>query len=104
MIRVNSGMIFSGNTLTGVEGIAARGVIFTGGGSLVRNFTDKLKFGVEVAGALPNNFRLSAGQLQFQAGGNYQLDKNISLDFGATSGLFVASPRLGGQIGLSINF
>lgn len=102
--RVNAGMFFAGNTFSGVEGFVARGTILTGGASLVRTFTEKLQLGVEMTGAAPSNFRLSAGQLQFQAGGNYNLRKNMTLDFGVISGRFAASPRVGGQLGVSIDF
>lgn len=104
VFRVNAGTVFSGNTITGVEGIAARGTVFSGGTSLVRDFTEKLKLGVEITGAVTNNFQLSKGQLQFQFGGNYRIRKNATLDFGVITGRYAASPRLGGQIGVSIDF
>ena len=105
VVRVNAGTFFAGNTLTGVEGFrVTHGTIFTGGASLVRSFSENLQLGVELTGAAPSNLRLSAGQLRFQAGGSYNLRKNLTLDFGVISGRFAASPRIGGQIGISVDF
>jgi hypothetical protein len=42
--------------------------------------------------------------LQTLIGGNYLLKPNISLDFGVLGGKFVASPRAGVKLGLSIDF
>jgi hypothetical protein len=103
-LRLNGGILFSGNETTGVEGIKTRGTIFTGGGSLVKEFNRRWQLGVEVTGAIARNFQLARGQLQGQVGGNYQFRKNMSLDFGLIVGKYVASPRLGGQIGISIDF
>ncbi len=103
--RLNAGMIFAGSAQRSVEGITAtRGAIFSGGGSFVRRINQRLQFGAEVTGAVTNNFRLSAGQLQFQTGGNYQINKKTSLDFGFIVGRFAASPRFGAKIGFSYDF
>ena len=105
IFRVNVGCIFAGNTVTGVLGISSvRGYVFTGGASYVRNISEKLHLGGEITGAVTSNFRLSKGQLQTQFGGNYQLKKNITLDFGFILGRFAASPRFGFQVGTSIDF
>jgi hypothetical protein len=103
-LRLNSGFVLAGNSQTGVVGITTRGTVYTGAASLVRDFTPKLKLGVEVTGELTANFDLGRGQLQNQFGGNYQLRKNLSLDFGLTVGYYAASPRVGPQIGFSIDF
>jgi len=104
-LRLNGGVIFSGNTVTGAIGIRnARGTVFTGGASIVRDFTDKLALGVEVTGAQTRNFDLGKGQLQAQIGGNYALRENLTLDFGFTAGRYSASPRLGAQLGISVDF
>jgi hypothetical protein len=103
-LRLNGGVIFSGNTVTGAIGIRTRGTVFTGGGSLVRQFTPKLRLGAEVVGALTRNFDLSRGQLQVQVGGNYSLKENLTLDFGIIGGRYSASPRAGVQVGISVDF
>lgn len=102
--RLNGGVIFSGNTLTGAVGLKARGFVYTGGTSLVRRFTPRLDLGAEVTGAFARNADLGQGQLQAQAGGNFRLRDGLSLDFGVTGGRFDASPRLGAQFGLSYDF
>ena len=102
--RLNGGVIFSGNTVTGAVGLRTRGVVYTGGASLVRKFTPRLDLGAEVTGALTSNFDLSKGQLQTQVGGNYLLREGLTLDFGVIAGRYAASPRLGAQLGVSVDF
>lgn len=103
-LRLNGGILFSGNETTGVIGIKSRGTVFTAGGSLVRQFTPKLQLGVELAGAMSTNFQLGKGQLQTLVGGNYQFKNNASFDFGILAGKYAASPRVGVQLGVSVDF
>jgi hypothetical protein len=103
-LRFNGGTIFSGNTLTGAAGLRTRGGVFTGGASLVREFTPKLSLGTEVTGARTRNSDLGKGQLQTQVGGNYVLRDGLTFDFGVITALYAASPRLGLQIGISTDF
>jgi Putative MetA-pathway of phenol degradation len=103
-LRLNGGILFSGNETTGVIGIKSRGTVFTGGGSLVKQFTPKLDLGIELTGALTKNFQLGKGQLQTLFGGNYLFKKNMSFDFGIVAGKYDASPRAGVQLGLSVDF
>jgi len=103
-LRLNGGILFSGNETTGAIGIKSRGTVFTGGGSFVREFSARLQLGVEIASALEKNFQLGKGQLQSMLGGNYLIKKNASLDFGILAGKYAASPRVGIQMGLSLDF
>ena len=103
-LRVNGGALFSGNEATGAVGIRTRGTVFTGGASVVRQFTPKLALGAEVTGAAARSLQLSKGQLQAQVGGNYALRENFTLDFGVLGGRYAASPRVGVQFGLSVDF
>ncbi len=103
-LRANGGVLFSGNQTTGVIGVRTRGTVFTGGASLVRQFTSKLDLGAELTGAVTGNFSLGKGQLQTLCGGNYTLRPNFTFDFGVVAGRFPASPRLGAQLGFSIDF
>lgn len=104
-LRANAGVYFAGNTLTGAVGIRnTSGVVFTGGTSLVRDLTTRLDLGLEVCGAVSQNFDLGRGQLQTQLGGNYKLHRNVSLDFGLVGGFYQASPRVGPVIGFSVDF
>jgi hypothetical protein len=103
--RLNGGILFAGNSSTGLIGIeAARGQVFTGNASLVRQFTPRLRLGAEVFGGVTNNFNLSRGQLEGQIGGGYLLADNLELTFGVLAGKFPASPRGGIQVGLAYDF
>jgi hypothetical protein len=102
--RVNGGVLFSGNSSTGLIGIqTARGHIYTGNLSLVRTFSDKLNLGAEVFGAVTSNFILDRGQLTAQLGAQYALTKKVTLTFGVLGGRFSASPRAGVHLGFSYN-
>src|SRR4029450_3942396 len=72
-LRLNGGILFSGNETTGVLGIKNRGTVFTGGGSLVRKMNSKLDLGVELVGAVTRNLELGKSLLQTMVGGNYSL-------------------------------
>jgi hypothetical protein len=102
--RLNGGILFAGTAETGAEGFKTRGIVFTGGGSLVKQFTPKLLFGVELTGASTGNFDLGAALFQTTIGGNYQISKNATFDFGVVAGKHEASPRLGALLGISIDF
>jgi hypothetical protein len=102
---VNGGILFAGNNSTGLIGIeGTRGQVFTGSGSLVRDFTPKLKLGVELFGGITNNFNLSRGQLEAQVGGSYDLSDRLAFTFGVLAGRFSASPRIGFQVGFAYDF
>lgn len=103
-LRLNGGILFSGNETTGVIGIKSRGIVLTGGASLVRQFTPKLDLGVEVTGAVARNLQLGKGQLQTMVGGNYALSRKMTFDFGIAAGKYTASPRVGVQLGISVDF
>jgi len=103
--RLNGGILFAGNDSTGVIGIrSSRGQVFTANGSLVRNFTPRLRLGAELFGAVTNNFDLSRGQLEGQIGGGYGLTNNLEFTFGVVGGRFVASPRAGVLVGIAYDF
>ena len=102
-LRLNGGVIFAGNSTTGAVGLRTRGRVFTGGGSLVRQFSERLALGAELTGAVTSNFDLSRGLLQGQVGGNYTLNDRMTLDFGVLAGRYVASPRVGAQLGVSVD-
>jgi hypothetical protein len=104
ILRVNAGATFAGNTLTGAVGIKTRGTIFTGGASLTRQFTQKFDLGFEVYGGYTENLTLGRGELLQQLGGNYEIRKGFTFDFGALAGEAVGSPRYGLQVGFSKDF
>lgn len=103
-LRLNGGILFSGNEATGAIGIKSRGTVYTAGGSLVRQFTPKLQLGVELTGAVTTQFQLGKGQLQTLVGGNYLFRDSLSFDFAILGGKHAASPRVGVQLGVSIDF
>ncbi len=103
-LRLNSGVLFSGNTTTGLIGFRTRGTVITSSGSLVRQFHPKLQLGLELAGAFAGNAQLGRAQLQGMFGGNYQVRPNTSFDFGIVTGKRDGSPRAGIQLGISIDF
>src|SRR6476646_3486333 len=103
-LRLNGGATFAGNTLTGAVGIKTRGTIFTGGSSLTHQFTKKFNLGVEVYGGYTANLTLGRGELQEQIGGNYEVRKGLTIDFGGIAGQAVGSPHYGFQIGFSKDF
>jgi hypothetical protein len=103
--RLNGGILFAGNSSTGLIGIeSTRGQVFTANGSLVRNFTPRLQLGGELFGGVTNNFNLSRGQFEGQIGGGYAATSNLELTFGVIAGKFVASPRVGVQVGFAYDF
>jgi hypothetical protein len=103
--RLNGGILFAGNSSTGLIGISSsRGQVFTANGSLVRDFTPRLRLGAELFGGVTNNFNLSRGQLEAQVGGGYSLTSNLEFTFGVLAGRFPASPRLGVTVGLAYDF
>jgi len=103
--RLNGGILFAGNNSTGLIGIeSTRGQVFTANGSLVRNFTPRLQLGAELFGGVTNNFNLSRGQLEGQIGGGYAATPNFEITFGVVAGKFVASPRVGVQVGFAYDF
>jgi len=103
--RLNGGVLFAGNSSTGLVGIrGARGQVYTGNGSLVRDFTPKLKLGVEVFGGVTNNFNLTRGQLEGQIGGSYSVSDHFAVTFGILAGQFPASPRVGIHLGFAHDF
>jgi hypothetical protein len=103
-ITGNLGYLFAGNTSTGALGVqTTRGHVFPGGLSLLHDFRPSLTLGGEVFGAYTGNGSLGKSQFQAMAGGQYVLRKGVSLCFGMLGGKYVASPRLGGQIGFAID-
>ena len=104
VLRVNGGATFAGNTLTGVVGIKTRGTIFTGGTSLTHQFTQRFDLGFEVYGGYTANLSLGRGELLQQLGGNYEIRKALTFDFGVIAGEAGGSPRYGFQLGFSKDF
>lgn len=104
-VRLNGGVLFSGNTSTGLIGIRdVRGQVYTGNMSIARDFSDRLSLGAEVFGAVTRNLQLSRGQLTTQLGGHYSVNSKLMLTFGVLGGRFSASPRVGVHLGMAVDF
>jgi hypothetical protein len=104
-VNVNLGHLFAGNTSTGVLGIQTiRGHVHIGGLSILHDVTSRLTLGGEIYGAYAKNGNLARSQFQALIGGQYLVRKGLTFDFGILGGKYVASPRIGGQIGFSVDF
>jgi hypothetical protein len=104
-VTANLGYLFAGNTSTGALGTQnTRGHVFPAGISLLHDFRPSLTLGAEIFGAYTENGNLGKAQLQAMAGGQYAIRNGLSFCFGILGGKYVASPRLGGQIGIAMDF
>jgi hypothetical protein len=104
-INANLGFLFAGNTSTGVVGIqTTRGHVFTGGLSLLHDVNPKLTLGGELYGGIADDKGLGRSQLQALVGGQYTIRDGLTFDFGLLGGRYIASPRIGAQIGFSLDF
>ena len=104
-VNANAGYLFAGNTSTGVLGITSvRGHVFVGGISLLHDFTGRLTLGGEVYGGASTNDSLGRSQFQGMLGGQYGLRSGMTLNFGVLGGVYIATPRIGGQLGLAVDF
>lgn len=104
-INFNAGYLFAGNTSTGVLGITKiRGHVFAGGVSLLHDFTPRLTLGGEIFGGFASNDNLARSQLQGLVGGTYALRSGLAVSFGVLGGKYIATPRIGGQIGFAVDF
>lgn len=104
-MNVNLGYLFAGNTSTGVLGIqSTRGHVATGGLSILHDVTPRLTLGGEVYGGFTNNGDLGRSQFQLLAGGQYAIRNGMTVNFGLLGGKYIASPRIGAQLGFSVDF
>ena len=101
----NIGYLFAGNTSTGVIGVSTtRGHVYTGGISVLHDLNARLTFGAEVYGGYDSNSNLGRKQLQGMLGAQYAIHQGMTFDLGLLGGRYVASPRIGGQVGFSVDF
>lgn len=86
-ITTNIGFLFAGNTSTGVVGIQTKsGHVYTGGLSLLHDFTPRLTLGGEVYGGIADASGLGRKQLQGLAGGMYAVHRGFSITFALWEG------------------
>ena len=104
-VNANLGFLFAGNTSTGVLGVEAkRGHVFTGGLSLLHDLNSRLTLGGELYGGVDDDPGLGRSQLQAMLGGQCAIRNGLGLAFGVLGGKYVASPRVGFQIGFSVDY
>jgi hypothetical protein len=104
-LTANFGFLFAGNTSTGVLGIqTTKGHVYTGGLSLLHDLTPRLTLGGEVYGGFADNKGLGKDEVQGLVGGEYELRDGLGVTFAILGGAYVASPRIGGQVGFEVDF
>jgi len=104
-VNVNLGVLFAGNTSTGALGIQThRGQVYTGGLSLLHDISSSLTMGVEVYGGISDGAGSDRSQLQGLLGVQYAIRNGLSVSAGILGGRYGATPRIGGQIGISLDF
>lgn len=103
-LRVNNGMVFSGNTLTGVIGLRAQGLVYLGGGSITKEVLPRLLLGAEVNGSAAADAALGKANLQTQIAGQFTIQEGFALDFGLVKGWFSGAPSWQVQLGFSKDF
>jgi hypothetical protein len=104
-ITANLGILFAGNTSTGVVGIeTTRGRVYTGGLSVLYDVSSRLTLGGEVYGGIADTVGIDRTQLQTMLGAQYAVREGLSLYVGLIAGTYTASPRLGGVIGFAVDF
>ena len=103
-MNVNLGILFAGNTSTGVVGIeTTRGQVYVGGLSVLHDCSDKFTLGAEIYGGVSDNSGLDRTQLQTMIGAQYAIREHLTIFLGVLAGTFTGSPRLGGQIGFAVD-
>lgn len=104
-LTANTGVVFAGNTSTGVLGIQTnRGRVYTEGLSLLHDFSGGLTLGAELYGGYSRTRELGRSQLQALVGGQRTIRNGLALTFGLLGGRYAASPRIGAQVGFSVDF
>ena len=104
-LNLNLGILFAGNTSTGVIGIdTTRGHVYAGGISLLHDVSSRFTLGGEIYGGISDSSGLHRTQLQALLGAQYAISDGVNLCLGITAGTFTASPRLGALIGIAVDF
>jgi len=104
-MNINLGVLFAGNTSTGVVGIQTRrGQVYTGGFSLLHDVTPRLTVGGELYGGVSDGAGQDKTQLQALLGAQYAIRDGLTLCLGVLGGKYGATPRVGAQIGIAIDF
>jgi hypothetical protein len=104
-MNFNLGLLFAGNTSTGAVGIQTRrGQVYTGGVSMLHDVTTRLTLGAELYGGISDGAGQDKTQLQALVGAQYAIRDGLTLCLGILGGKYGATPQIGGQIGISVDF
>jgi hypothetical protein len=104
-INFNLGYLFAGNSSTGLVGVqSSRGHVYTGGLSILHDLTARLTLGTEIYGGYDPTGNFGRSQLQLMLGTQYQVRNGMTVNLGVLGGKYVGSPRVGAQIGFSLDF
>ena len=104
-LNLNAGVLFAGNTSTGAVGVnTTRGQVYTTGLSVLHDVNSRLTVGGEIYAGVADTDGLGRTQLQAMSGAAINLRNGLALTFGLIVGKYEASPRIGGQVGLSLDF
>jgi len=101
-LRGNAGVVFAGNTQTGLLGLRERGTMVTSGASVTTTPSPRLLLGAEVSGIWSGKESIGDSYVQWQLGGNVLLRQGLTLDLGLLGGHSDASPVVGVQIGCTL--
>lgn len=103
VVRVNGGALLAGNTQTGAVGIRERGTVLTTGASVVTPLTARAQVGGELTMAWSQKATLGGSAIGWQVGTNITVRDGATLDASVLGGWFAASPRVGVQLGMSLD-
>lgn len=101
-VRTNVGAVLVGNTQTGLVGVKTRGGVLVTGISYVRSLSSRVQAGGELV-TFVSARNVGSSIINWQLGGNVALGRATTLDLGVLGGWLAASPRIGVQVGLSID-
>jgi hypothetical protein len=103
-INWNLGILFAGNTSTGAVGIQTRrGQVYTGGMSMLHDFSARLTLGAELYGGISDGAGQDKTQLQAMFGAQYAIRDGLTLCAGMLGGKYGGTPQFGGQIGIALD-
>jgi hypothetical protein len=100
---MNGGVVLAGNAQTGALGIRERGTIVAAGGSLVASAGRSVQIGGELMAAWSQKAAVGGTYVVTQWGGNIRVSDGCTIAVGISTGWFDAAPRLGVQVGASLD-
>jgi hypothetical protein len=103
-LTLNLGVVLTGNTMTGAEGLRpGRGAIYTGGLALKRSLSPDVLVGLVVWGSRGDRTVVNDSELRVQLGASWAVGRGVSVVASASAG-WGASPTAAGLAGLTMEF